>query len=489
MSSRNPNLYLSIRRPVRPALLALAAAAGMVLPLMIGFISATLSPSVSLQGAVLCGLVFPAFLIAVLRPKLLVAYTLLVWAVSPELRRLIDWSEGTYHSVSLVSLAPLLAGAAAAIPVMAEIHKIHRVSSRVMMFFIAALGYGSLIGLAKNGMGSIYDLMNYIIPLLLIPYFAVLRFSRSDLDRMLRAFANLAVLVAAYGIIQYLTVPAWDAFWMDSAGMMSIGKPIPLEIRVFSSLNSPGPAATFLTFALVPMILEKRWRGALGWLGVLLVVVALLTTLVRASWLILIVMLLVYIGSSSSKGKWKTLLQILFVAAALFYIVPKLPGAEGLTARMETLGSIKEDRSYNDRLNLLNTMVPAVMGNPVGQGIGSVGQSTKLGNGGELGEYGIMDNGFIALFLTFGLAGGLLFFGGLGAALRSVYKGARRGGENGIYARLALAAWAGAVASLISDNGFPGMKGYLVWMLVGLGLGITQAIDRKEGAAHAATER
>jgi hypothetical protein len=35
---------------------------------------------------------------------------------------------------------------------------------------------------------------------------------------------------------------------------------------------------------------------------------------------------------------------------------------------------------------------------------------------------------------------------------------------------LALDTWAGAVASLISDNGFPGMRGYLIWMLIGIGL-------------------
>lgn len=106
--------------------------------------------------------------------------------------------------------------------------------------FAVALGYGALIGLAKNGMGSVYDLANYIVPLLLLPYFAVTKFKPKDIDRLLTAFANIAVLVAIYGIVQYLTVPPWDVFWMKHADMMSIGNPYPLEIRVFSTLNSPG---------------------------------------------------------------------------------------------------------------------------------------------------------------------------------------------------------------------------------------------------------
>ncbi|WP_019913299.1 O-antigen ligase family protein [Paenibacillus sp. HW567] len=460
------------------------------LPLMIGFASAKLSASSSLQGIILAGILFPAFLLALLKPRLLIAYTLLVWAVAPELRRIADWAEGVYHSVSLLSLAPLLTGAALAIPVLKEIHRIRKSSTRIMMLFAVALAYGSLIGLAKNGIGSVYDLANYIVPLLLIPFFAVTRFKPKDIDRLLYAYANIAVLVAVYGIIQYLTVPPWDAFWMRNADMMSIGTPYPLEIRVFSTLNSPGPAATFLVFALVPMILEKKWQGTLRWAGVLLVVICLLTTLVRSAWLVLLVMLLVYIASSSSKGKWKTLLQLVFVGAALFWIVPKLPGAEGLVARMETLTSVEQDHSYNERLNLWQNMLPMVAANPVGQGIGSVGQGTKLGNGGELGEYGNMDNGFIALLLTFGVLGALFFFGALGAVIKQIVVRVTSKDSLQPYARLSLAAWMGAVASLVSDNGFPGLKGYLIWMLIGLGLGAKEIIEsRKKGTPHAAIER
>lgn len=492
MTSRNQG---SVRLPSMVQLrsagaMFAVAAACLGLPLVIGFISAKLTASTSLQAAVLAGLLFPALLLALIKPKALVPYTLLIWAVAPELRRIADWAQGEYHSVSLLSLAPLLTGATLIIPVMRELHKIQRSSTRIIALFGCALVYGTLIGLAKNGLGSVYDLANYIVPLLLIPYFAVIRFSSKDIDRLLYAYANIAVLVSVYGIIQYLTVPEWDAFWMRHADMISIGTPYPLEIRVFSTLNSPGPAATFLVFALVPMILERKWQGTLRWIGVLLVVVCLLTTLVRSAWLVLLVMLLVYIATSPSKGKWKSLLQLGFVAALLIWIVPKLPGAEGLVARMETLTSVQEDHSYNERLDLWRSMLPTVMSNPVGQGIGSVGQGTKLGNGGELGEYGNMDNGFIALLLTFGIAGALFFFGALGAALKQLAVKVAKKNPMQPYARLALAAWMGAVASLVSDNGFPGLKGYLIWMLVGIGLGAREAIaNRKKGTSHAAIER
>ena len=288
----------------------------------IGLVSAKLSPAVSQQAAILALLALPAFLLSLFHVRLLVPYNLLVWAIAPEIRRIADWAEGTYHSVSLLSLAPIFTAAMVIIPVLKHLHKLERKLVRILVCFAVALGYAGLIGIALNGMGSLYDLANYIIPLLLVPFFAIRPFHVKELDQTMRLFSIIAVLVAVYGIIQYVTVPPWDAFWMNHAGMNSIGKPYPLEIRVFSTLNSPGPAAIFLTCALVPMMVERRWRGPLGWVGVLLVTVCLLTTLVRSAWIVLVVMLLTYLATSSGRRKGLLLLQVVFVAAALFYAVP-----------------------------------------------------------------------------------------------------------------------------------------------------------------------
>lgn len=450
-----------------------------MLPFIIGFISAQMSPVMSQQGAIVLALVFPAFVLAVIQSRALIPYTLVVWAVGPEIRRISDWMEGTYHSVSLLSIAPLLTSAMILIPVLRGIHQAQRPLAKIVLYLGIALGYGSLIGVAKNGTGFAYDLANYVIPLMILPYFATRAFDTKDIDRLLSTYANLAVAVSVYGIIQYMTVPPWDAFWMNYVQMNSIGLPYPLEIRVFSTLNSPGPCAFFLAGALMPMLMERRWRGSLGWVGVVLTLVCLMTTLVRSAWLLVFIMLLAYILTSSTKGKWKTIFQMVVLGALLVYMIPKLPGAEGLVARMETLTSLEQDRSYNDRMNLLNTMLPVVTGNPLGKGLGSVGTGTKLDNGGELGTLGIMDNGFIALFLTLGVPGVTFFIAGLFLiAKKLVFRIMARNSVH-LYARLGFAAWSGACANLISDNGFPGLRGYVVWVLVGIGLWAKDAVAER----------
>jgi putative inorganic carbon (HCO3(-)) transporter len=454
--------------------------------LFVGLVSAKMNYAISPQVALLTLIVFPAFILAFLHSTYLIPYNLLVWAVAPEIRRLADWLEGVYHPVSLLSLAPLISSATVIIPAIFYIHRMNRSITKVMCYFAIVLAYGSMLGLMKNGVSTFYDLASYVIPILLIPYCTVAAFKMKDMDQMLRSFSNIAVLVAIYGLIQYMLVPPWDAFWMQHVEMISIGSPLPLQIRVFSTLNSPGPAAQFLAFSLVPMIFVNKWRGALNWLGVVLVFICLLTTLVRSAWIVLIVMILSFVLTSSSSMKWRLLVQLAALGAVLYLAVPHLPGAEGLILRMQTLSDIQGDHSYNDRMDLIHTMLPMVLHQPFGSGIGSLGQATKLENDGALGAYGVMDNGFIAIFFTFGIMGGLLYFRALWLLAKQIIKRVQEDRVWNLYTRLSLSAFAGAIASLSTDNGFPGMRGFLIWFLVGLGIGAKEMIDnRKEVNTHA----
>jgi len=455
--------------------------------LLVGLVSAKMDYAISPQIALLTLVVFPSVILAFLHSTYLIPYNLLVWAVAPEIRRVADWFEGVYHPVSLLSLAPLISSATVIIPAIFYIHRMERPITRVILYFAIALAYGSMIGLMKNGISTVYDLANYLIPMLLIPYCTVANFKMKDMDLMLRSFSNIAVLVAIYGLIQYMLVPPWDAFWMQHVEMNSIGVPLPLQIRVFSTLNSPGPTAQFFAFSLVPMIFVSKWRGALNWLGVVLVIICLLTTLVRSAWLILIVMILSFVLTSASSMKWRLLAQLVILAGVLYLAIPHLPGAEVLVMRMQTLSDIQEDHSYNERLDLFHTMVPMVLHSPLGSGIGSLGQATKLENDGALGEFGVMDNGFIAIFFTFGILGGILYFRALWLLGKIIIKRLIEDKAWNLYTRLSLSAFAGAIASLTTDNGFPGLRGFLIWFLVGLGFGAKEIIDnRKEVNTHAA---
>lgn len=452
---------------------------------LIGFVSAALTPYVSLQVAILSGILLPAIVLALMQSRAIVPYILVVWAVCPEIRRIADWLEGTFHSVSLLSMAPLLASATLVIPVLARIHKIESSIRKLIAIPVLVLAYGSMIGLAANGASSLYDLANYLIPMLLIPYFAVFPYDDKDQKRLILSFTHTALFVAIYGIVQYLTVPPWDAFWMNHVEMSSIGHPYPLEIRVFSTLNSPGPAGMFMATALGPMIVEKRWRGALGWIGVLIVAVGLLITLVRSSWVMLLVIVAVYTLISSGRQKWRLLATLGLISAALYWLIPMLPGAQGLVDRMDTMTAIQDDYSYNERLDFFDQVFPLLFSNPQGMGLGSIGVGTKLSNGGDLGEFGIFDNGFVGIFLTFGLIGGVLFFWTLWLLGKLLLSRRVSALKPSAYRRLAAASLIGSVVCLIFENGYTGMRGFLQWMVVGIGIVTHETMaNRRRRAAN-----
>jgi len=71
MSQNESNLASSpLRSSKTIGIIVVVIGIFLLLPLMIGFISAKLSATISLQGSILAGILFPAILLALLRPKL-----------------------------------------------------------------------------------------------------------------------------------------------------------------------------------------------------------------------------------------------------------------------------------------------------------------------------------------------------------------------------------------------------------------------------------
>ncbi|MGQ7365911.1 hypothetical protein ACTGWM_10080, partial [Streptococcus suis] len=68
---------------------------------------------------------------------------------------------------------------------------------------------------------------------------------------------------------------------MRGSALESIGAPIPRMVRVFSTLNSPGPYAQFVSAsALIAIATRSRIR----WGSIVFSLIGLLLSLVRAAW-------------------------------------------------------------------------------------------------------------------------------------------------------------------------------------------------------------
>lgn len=395
-------------------------------------------------------------------PHVLIPYSLLIWTISPEVRRLLDWSFQSYSDTSIIMLTPY---SVSLILLITTLKHFNRIDSRIRLIIKiigVALIYGFILGFMKYGLSSVYDLLSLFVPFLVLLYVSASQFDKEVWDKWLRSFAYLAVLVGVYGIYQFLVLPPWDHFWMTTADMNSVGIPEPQKFRVFSLLNSPGPAGMFLGFALAIMIVQKKWR-AFGIVGIMIVAFALLLTLVRVGWITCVIMIVAYFARSRLKSKVQLVALGVIMVLAYTFILPLLPGANQVSSRISTFESLEEDHSFNERLDFAKYIISDVISNPIGRGLGSSGLGVKLTQSSN--TVAVFDNGYLNLFYSFGLPLGLAVIFLLGYLFVILFKISKT--EKG-YAPISFAAISAILFLLLGSNVLSGLSGYILLLIISL---------------------
>src|SRR6266481_2202669 len=162
--------------------------------------------------AIMAALVLPAFCFAVAGSSLLVDYVLFLYVFNRGIRRVLDWSQGSFNPFSPIVLVPLIATCLLLLPVFARFRFLHSIPKQIFILFFLAVGYGTLVGLAKNGVAAIYAASEYLSPIALIGFMATAPVDDWTADRWMKSAAWLTVAACLYGWYQYLTIPPWDAF-------------------------------------------------------------------------------------------------------------------------------------------------------------------------------------------------------------------------------------------------------------------------------------
>ncbi|MEO1235393.1 MAG: O-antigen ligase family protein [Planctomycetota bacterium] len=334
-----------------------------------------------------------------------VPYLLAVIVLNRGLRRVLDWSAGEFSAVTVLSILPALAASVlgvAALARWASIPKPVRVTGWIVL---ALLGYGAVRGVG-NGIGFAVALSDYTSILALVFYVSSIRATPRDIDGWYRAMAWLAAGAVAYGWYQFLVLPPWDAAWMGWSQMNSIGAIEAGGFRPFSTMASPGPYSVFLALALVPALVNARWRPG-GWLVPAFILSGLLLTLVRSAWLMLAVGLVVWAMTGRSREAGRTVMVVGVMAIAGGFVMPYVPGADRISNRLDSLTHLGSDHSASDRADLLRDGPQMLVHHPLGQGLGSTGTAVRMANADRSNV--ALDNGVFFYFLTFGALGGAAF--------------------------------------------------------------------------------
>jgi hypothetical protein len=341
----------------------------------------------------------------------LIDYLVWVTVLNRGIRRYVDWLAGDFNAFSPISLTPLVVSGFVFLLLLQNHRALPGYLQRVIRFFVAALAMGFLVGLVRNQLAAVYALAEYVAPLSIMGCAALARGNERILDRWIKTVGWAAVAVSLYGWYQYYTIPPWDAFWVRAVGFEGyLGQLKPTQMVVFSTMSERGVLAGFLGFAVIPMIISKRWRNVSGWLSIIIIIATILLTFVRTTVITIGLAAILFPVLNRGKNTIQIILILCVAALAGNYLLSKAPSSGKVAKRLKTIGSITQDGSFKGRLEIANHGIGALLKNPLGTGLGSTGLAGRVNTGGIEAGAAIGDNGYLEILFSFGLLGGGCFF-------------------------------------------------------------------------------
>src|SRR6185312_15877863 len=149
--------------------------------------------------------------------------------------------------------------------------------------------------------------------------------------------------------------------------MGSLGLPLPFQIRVFGTMNSPASLAYYLE-ALI--LITLTLRSPIRWLNVALGSTALAVTLVRSAWLGLAAGLVLLLAMAPLRVR-AALMVALGATVLMSPVMLSNPRIEKYVAdRFATLADVGQDKSFSDRFAGYADAWQELSARPLGEGLG-----------------------------------------------------------------------------------------------------------------------
>lgn len=227
---------------------------------------------------------------------------------------------------------------------------------------------------------------------------------RRSLGSMMSTVRMTTLISAVYGIAQFAAPAPWDMRWLRNVvlvqGNQTFGEPLPQQFRLFGTLSSPLAYGVVLSVGIVCWALSDTRL----WVRVpviLVLTVPLLLTQVRTSVFALAVALPI---TMLVQYRQRAVLPLLAIGAALAAIPMVLNALDPRIVNRFSPTDLQSDASYTERVRIL---------------LSGTGSIFTFGGGPGASSHGSIptDNGYLAIFVEFGLIGGLVFLALLAAAL------------------------------------------------------------------------
>ena len=398
-----------------------------------------------------------------------------LFCATPLVRRLIDEQAG-WDPSNPALLTPYLASAFAGLGALSYLTRKAWVprTSGPFVVIIGCISYGLMLALSDGReLSGLIEAMKWSAGPLVALYLISYRRLEAAHEVVVISLLVAVPMMAAYGIVQYINPPPWDADWMENVktlGLDSIGQPRPFAVRVFSTMNSPGSFAAIMMFGIL-VAMKRNFSIMIPTVSIALL--GLLLTEYRAVWAgTCIGALLLVLIDRCGLGTRVLAISIIFAGALIATsAIPEMRGA--LSDRLDSLTHLDSDASGEDRLLQYQRFFSGDNGNMVsGEGLALDGASRRLDNKSAV----VIDSGIIEIFSTFGIFVGSLFFSALASAISLTFL-RELSSFGGIYCAGAV----GLFCQVPFGSVFIGESGYCGWLFLGLAAASVQ--KRRDVAA------
>jgi hypothetical protein len=330
------------------------------------------------------------------------AFLLTVWFVIPLLRRVVDYSSGPLDPNPML-LAPYFT--TLAVPLLRVRSVMKAPIAVIFPFVLCSVGVllGLVTGLFTYPVTSvIHDLLNWITPVAFAAFLTIDDWAGYALSLQIW-FPLLVIVSAFYTLAQFAFVFPWDIAWLLNLDAPSMGGTDAFALRAFGPLNSAGTAAFVLSAGTLFILNQRRWWRVPA---LAITILALLTTQVRAGWLVLAIGLVVSMYKNP-RATGPAIAVLLFLGILISFLGLQR-NAQSISDRFVSFEHPGDDNSANGRLEGYYAAWNDLINHPLGRGLGVPEDLFDI-----QGSFSLLDSAPIHILTTFGWVGGACYCFGL----------------------------------------------------------------------------
>jgi hypothetical protein len=262
-------------------------------------------------------------------------------------------------------------------------------------------------------------------------------------------------LMGVYGIYQYVSILPWDSFWMENTyiekGFNVIGKPLPYEVRVFSTLASPQPFAAVMKASLLILCFSHTPLSVASF-GIGLI--SFFLSSARSAWVSFVFSALVLMSVSKPSQQFRFIRTIVIIILLLVPFSKVEPFSSSIQERLMSFQDIQSDTSYLTRMETFNSSIDQTLSQIVGAGIGK--------------DIFAGDQGVLTILYSLGWIGAIPFLAGIVILGIFLLDNARK--TNDDFVKISIAISVGTLQQLISNVSVAGESGLIFWLFTSLAM-------------------